>query len=162
MIIWLATGLLAAFLLLMLLNWWANADTTTAKSSILVLIIALCTLLSVALIAMGKGILALIPSGYALFRLLAPYAGRALFRKATSGRQNRGAGQAQRPGDPSAAGSLNRTEALDVLGLEEGAGQDEILAAYKRLMAQVHPDKGGSDWMAAKLNDARRILLDEE
>ncbi|TNE63359.1 MAG: hypothetical protein EP335_09790 [Alphaproteobacteria bacterium] len=54
---------------------------------------------------------------------------------------------------------MSRDEALEVLGLQPGASEDEINAAYRRLMAQVHPDKGGNDWMASKLNEARRTLL---
>lgn len=56
-------------------------------------------------------------------------------------------------------GAMTRAEALSVLGLSEGAGKDEIKAAYRRLMAQNHPDRGGSDWMAAKINEARRVLI---
>ncbi|MCB9982383.1 MAG: DnaJ domain-containing protein [Rhodospirillales bacterium] len=52
-----------------------------------------------------------------------------------------------------------REEALEVLGLENGASEKEIKAAYKRLMQKVHPDHEGSEWMAAKLNQARDILL---
>ncbi|MGH1398474.1 MAG: DnaJ domain-containing protein [Alphaproteobacteria bacterium] len=54
---------------------------------------------------------------------------------------------------------LSRAEALEVLGLQDGASEDEIRAAYKKLMAKVHPDAEGSEWMAAKLNAARDILL---
>lgn len=54
---------------------------------------------------------------------------------------------------------MSRAEALEVLGLEEGASDDEIRAAHLRLMKQVHPDRGGSDYLAAKLNEARRTLL---
>lgn len=50
-------------------------------------------------------------------------------------------------------------EALEILGLEEGATKDEIEKAYKKLMQKVHPDNEGSDWMAAKLNQARDLLL---
>lgn len=57
------------------------------------------------------------------------------------------------------AGGMSRGEALEILGLEEGADEAAVKAAYHRLMQQVHPDRGGSDWMAAKLNEARRILL---
>lgn len=60
---------------------------------------------------------------------------------------------------PSQSGSMTRAEALDVLGLEEGASDDDIRAAHLRLMKQVHPDLGGSDYLAAKLNEARRVLL---
>ena len=52
-----------------------------------------------------------------------------------------------------------RDEALEVLGLEDGASEDDVKAAYKKLMKKVHPDHEGSEWMAAKLNQARDILL---
>lgn len=54
---------------------------------------------------------------------------------------------------------MSRAEALEVLGLAEGASDEDIRAAHLRLMKQVHPDRGGSDYLAAKLNEARRILL---
>lgn len=56
---------------------------------------------------------------------------------------------------------MTRTEALHVLGLEEGASVDDIKRAYRRVMAKAHPDHGGSSWMAAKVNEAKRVLLDE-
>ena len=62
------------------------------------------------------------------------------------------------PPTPPAA-RMSREEALRVLGLPEGSGEAEIHAAYRRLMSQLHPDKGGTDWMAAKLNEARDRLL---
>ncbi len=52
-----------------------------------------------------------------------------------------------------------RAEALEVLGLYEGASDKDIKDAYKRLIQKVHPDHEGSQWMAAKLNQAREILL---
>ena len=52
-----------------------------------------------------------------------------------------------------------REDALEVLGLKEGASIEEIKAAYKNLMQKVHPDHEGSEWMAAKLNQARDLLL---
>ncbi|SCA55217.1 conserved exported hypothetical protein [Candidatus Terasakiella magnetica] len=54
---------------------------------------------------------------------------------------------------------MSREEALDLFGLEEDATAPEIKAAYHRLIAQVHPDKGGSDYLAAKINQAKDILL---
>ncbi len=50
-------------------------------------------------------------------------------------------------------------EAYEILGLKEGASEAEIKAAYKKLMQKVHPDHEGSEWMAAKLNAARDLLL---
>lgn len=54
-----------------------------------------------------------------------------------------------------------RSEALEVLGLENGASEDDIQKAYKKLMKKIHPDHEGSKWMAAKLNQARDLLLGE-
>lgn len=62
------------------------------------------------------------------------------------------------PAQPSKQ-AMSRVEALDILGLEEGASEDEIEAAYKGLIVKNHPDQGGTDWLAARLNEARDILL---
>ena len=55
--------------------------------------------------------------------------------------------------------AMSRAEALDILGLEEGASETAIEAAYKALIVKNHPDQGGTDWLAARLNEARDILL---
>ncbi len=54
---------------------------------------------------------------------------------------------------------LTQKEAFEVLGLKEGAGEDEIRAAHLRLMKKVHPDQAGSDWLAQKINAARDLLI---
>jgi hypothetical protein len=60
---------------------------------------------------------------------------------------------------PPPGGPMTRAEALEVLGLAEGASAEEIRAAHRRLMRAAHPDQGGSAWFAARLNAARDILL---
>lgn len=58
-----------------------------------------------------------------------------------------------------ADGPMTRAEALSVLGLEEGAAAEAVRAAHRRLMRSAHPDHGGSDWLAARINQARDLLL---
>ena len=58
-------------------------------------------------------------------------------------------------------GAMTESEALLVLGLAKGAVRDEVKAAYRRLMTQLHPDRGGPDYLAAKINAAKDALLKE-
>ena len=58
-----------------------------------------------------------------------------------------------------AARPMDEIEARQLLGLGLGADADEITAAHRRLIAQVHPDKGGTAELAQRVNDARDLLL---
>lgn len=59
----------------------------------------------------------------------------------------------------SAGSGMTRDEAFAVLGLDSGADEAAIEAAYRQLMLRMHPDHGGSDYLAAKLNQAKDLLL---
>jgi hypothetical protein len=63
------------------------------------------------------------------------------------------------PQRPVPRGAMTREEAWQVLGLRPGASVADIRAAHRRLMRGAHPDTGGSDWLAARINQARDILL---
>lgn len=60
---------------------------------------------------------------------------------------------------PLASQGMSKAQAAQILGVSENATKEEIVAAHKRLMQRVHPDRGGSDALAAQINEARKTLL---
>ena len=65
-------------------------------------------------------------------------------------------GQQAPPGN---SGSMSRAEALAILGLDDEASDEDIVTAHRRLMQKLHPDRGGNDYLAAKINQAKDFLL---
>lgn len=67
----------------------------------------------------------------------------------------------EQPRPRATSSTMSRAEAWKVLGLEEGASEEDIRATHKKLMMQNHPDRGGSDYLASKINEAKDVLLDD-
>ena len=85
-------------------------------------------------------------------RLLLAYLAR------TGGRGYKDEGQTP----PQGESCMSRTEALEILGLADGATRKDVVEAHRRLMNRMHPDKGGSNYLAAKINTAKKTLLNSK
>ena len=148
MILWLLLGGFALFLLLGGMRAFERASVTTIKS-LLAWIAALAGLsLTLLLVLSGRGPFAFfaLSLGFPLIRDMV------LARRA-------GSASGPPPRRPDARGAMSRAEAHEVLGLKPGATEAEIRDAYIRLMRSAHPDSGGSDWLATRINQARDVLL---
>ena len=145
--IFLLLGALALLLFLLMLRAFERAPVSSIKS----------LLAWIAALGGGTLVLLLVLTG----RWPVAFAGLTLFGPLIWERW-----QASRPGrmgNGSAASprttSMSVEEAYEVLGLKPGASAAEVRRSYHRLMRQVHPDAGGSDWLAARINQAREVLL---
>jgi hypothetical protein len=133
------------------LNAFARADVRSVKRFVAWLLALGGITLAVLLVLSGR-------AGVALSPLL--MFGPLIWQhwQARLGRPGAGSGRPGTP-PPRGGGPMTRAEAYAVLGLPAGAREPEIRAAHHRLMRAAHPDLGGSDWIAARINQARDILL---
>ena len=74
-----------------------------------------------------------------------------------SWREDMARGEAEMASGPD--GRMAAAEAYDILGLAPGASPDDIRTAHRELMKKMHPDRGGSTYLASKINEAKDVLL---
>ncbi len=149
--IWILSGAGALLAGLLLLRFFTTADPARMAKWIKYGTATAMLALGAYLALTGRMFLALLLGGW-----LIPW----LRRKpsAASGDYFRGdAGQSR--DSPRARAGLSAQEALEILGLQPGATREQIREAHKRLMQTCHPDHGGSDYLAARINAAKDVLL---
>ena len=163
--IWLVIGVAVLILLLLGLSALSRASVSTIRMLLTGIAAASGLLIVVLLVIAGQG-----PRIMAAIALIAPYLWRRWQVSGMAGFTPGGgaSGAGARPGpEPGAAPppprrgktGMTQQEAYDILGLPPGARKAEILEAHRRLMRMAHPDAGGSDWLAARINQARDTLL---
>jgi DnaJ domain len=82
-----------------------------------------------------------------------------LDRRFPAWRQDAQGDAAGRQSRPASSGKMTDEEAYQILGLQPGAKRDEIGRAHRALMKKLHPDQGGSTYLAARVNEAKDTLL---
>lgn len=103
------------------------------------------------------GLIALLPKALQLLRYLPILNHFRQQAKNSTQQQNNGSSQNNRTASRNNA--MSRKQACDILGIKEDASKEDIIKAHKRMMQKVHPDRGGSDYLAAQINQAKDTLL---
>ena len=88
-------------------------------------------------------------------RLLEAY----LDRRLPGWRERAEAGPHDGGGTQPQFGAMTKEEAYQVLGLQPGAGEAAVREAHRTLMKKLHPDQGGSTYLASRVNQAKDVLL---
>lgn len=145
-----------AFIVLIRLLWLSGPPSKTGTVVTLaaaVLIIGLGILAATGrlhwLVAVAGAILPFLQRGIRYLRWI---------RRPSSARSD---GWRETRGKAAGDGAMTTAQACAILGLGANPNKDEVNAAHRRLMQKLHPDRGGSTFLAQQLNEARRTLLQD-
>ncbi len=148
------------FVVLMRLLWLAkrpSASSTVIAVAAISLIAGLAVLAATGrlhwIAAVGAAVLPFLKRGLSLFRYLP------IFRGLFGAYQQYGRPGNRGNGNAADSSSMSPEEAREILGLGPDPSRDEIIEAHRRLMQKIHPDRGGSTYLAQQLNEAKRVLL---
>ena len=146
-------------------NWFKKASPEQRRASFKKMALPVAILVFLILAATGKLNVLLAIAGVLIAFLVrsipvilhyAPQVYRLWLLYVAGNRQDH---RSQGSGQRRNGGKMTKAEALDVLGLKPGATEEDIIQAHRKLIAKLHPDRGGSDYLAAQINLAKKTLL---
>lgn len=161
---WLLGIALAAAVFIILKQWAAlSQEKKKAATWKIVLVVAGALLLFMVLTGRVHVLTAAVAALLPLLRKLPALLKFLPFIKKVAGQQQNqsGAKGEGASGRQSAHGGMSVQEACDTLGVKPNCTRDEVIQAHRRLIQKLHPDRGGNDYLAAKINEAKQVLLDQ-
>ncbi|MEM7196291.1 MAG: DnaJ domain-containing protein [Pseudomonadota bacterium] len=151
-------ALVAVIALMWFLAWYNKASPAQRNKS----------LRSILLYGAGAAVLLLVVTGripwlFAIFSAAVPWINRAMAARRvwqSFRRNSTDSSSTSSKGTPASPGSaMSHEEAYEILGLEPGASDEDIISAHRKLMLKIHPDRGGNDYLASRINKAKDVLL---
>ena len=140
------------------LSWYNRASKEQRNRSLVSILLYGCAAALLILVITGR-----IPWLFAMLSAATPWINRALSMKMMWKRFNQNGsppnGSQTQPPPPPGMVKMSNAEALEILGLKADATENEILLAHKKLIQKIHPDKGGSGYLASQINQAKDTLL---
>ncbi|MCM0613434.1 DnaJ domain-containing protein [Marinobacter sediminum] len=155
-------GIALAAAVFVVLKQWGALTPEKKKSAIWKVVLVVGAALLLFMVLTGR-VHVLTAAVAALIPLLRKLPG--LLKFAPAFRQHLGTGDGNRAGSDSsegqtaAHGNMSEQEACEVLGVRRGCSEEEIVLAHRRLIQKLHPDRGGNDYLAAKINEAKSVLI---
>ena len=152
-------ALVALIAVMWFLSWYNRASKEERNKSLVSILLYGCAAVLLVLVVTGR-----IPWLFAMLSAATPWINRALSMKMMWNRFNQNnsstqGSQSQSAPPPAGVVKMTTSEALQVLGLKPGATESEIVLAHKKLIQKIHPDKGGSGYLASQINQAKDTLL---
>ena len=152
---WFLAGLAILVAALAAVQLFVSSDSASLARTLRRVIAGLAILAGIGALAFGRIGLAIGFAALAAWILGRPFSGFPFGGIGGAGGRFGGAGGQAGGSEP----AMTRQRALEILGLKEGASDEAVRQAHRDLMRKIHPDHGGSGYLAGQINAARDFLL---